>query len=89
MYVPHLFPQLDLPDIIGLHVPAPLMIQYNDGDELFTSEGQHDADRKIREIYDKSDFPDNYQGRFHAGGHKFDVSMQNEVFEWLEQNLTP
>ena len=85
MYVPQLFQFLDLPDIISLRAPSPLMVQYNDEDELFTSEGQHEADQKIAAIYSKIGRPGSYTGRFYQGRHKFDAAMQEEVFQWLEK----
>jgi dienelactone hydrolase len=88
MYVPQFYSFLDLPDVIGLHAPAPLLVQYNEGDELFTHEGQHDADEKITKIYGKAGSPDNYLGRFFPGQHKFDVTMQDEAFKWLKKALT-
>jgi hypothetical protein len=87
MFVPHLYSHLDLPDVIGLRAPAPLMVQYNEEDELFTPEGQHEADRKITEIYHKARKPNDYVGRFHPGKHKFDIAMQSEAFDWLEKKL--
>ena len=87
MYVPHLFELLDLPDIISLHAPSPLMVQYNKEDELFTLEGQREADQKIGMIYSKMGRPESYTGRFYEGRHKFDAVMQEEVFQWLEECL--
>jgi len=87
LYVPHLFDFLDLPDVIALRAPSPLMVQYNEEDELFTAEGQHQADRKIAEIYSKMGYPQNYVGRFYPGAHRFDVAMQEEAFHWLEECL--
>jgi hypothetical protein len=87
MYVPNLFSSLDLPDIIALHAPAPLLVQYNREDELFTLEGQNQADRKLAEIYSKIGRPENYEGRFYPGAHKFNRAMQEEAFEWLEERL--
>jgi hypothetical protein len=87
MFVPHLYSYLDLPDLIGLHAPAPLMVQYNEADELFTREGQHEADRQITEIYRKAGNSNEYVGRFHPGQHKFDIAMQDEAFNWLEKKL--
>jgi dienelactone hydrolase len=84
-YVPHLMRFLDLPDVIALHAPFPLMVQYNEEDELFTAEGQHGADRKIAEIYRKTGSSANYVGRFYPGAHKFDAAMQREAFDWLEE----
>jgi len=85
MYVPHLSQFLDLPDLIALRAPTPVMVQYNEDDELFTSEGQRDADRKIAEIYTKMNSRNNYVGKFYPGLHKFNVAMQEEAFQWLEK----
>jgi dienelactone hydrolase len=87
LFVPHLCRFLDLPDVIALRAPAPVMVQYNEEDELFTAEGQHEADHKIAEIYARVGYPQNYVGRFYPGTHKFDVTMQDEAFQWLERNL--
>ena len=56
-------------------------------DELSTAEGQHEADRKIAEIYSKMEYPQNYVGKSYPGAHKFDVAMQDEAFHWLEECL--
>ena len=87
MYVPGLISFLDLPDVIALRTPSPLMVQFNEEDELFTYTGQHEADRKITEIYSKAGQPSNYLGRFYPGMHKFDVTMQEEAFDWLQGQL--
>jgi len=87
MYAPNLYSHLDLPDVISLHAPAPLMVQYNEEDELFTPEGQHQANRKIAEIYAKTGRPNEYVGRFYPGQHKFDALMQDQAFDWLEREL--
>ena len=60
------------------------MVQYNEEDELFTAEGQHEADLKINAIYTKMGRPQNYVGKFYPGVHKFDVTMQEEAFQWLK-----
>ncbi len=87
LYVPHLPRYLDLPDIITLHAPKPLMIQYNLEDQLYTLKGQREADRKIAEVYSKMGCPENYSGRFYKGPHKFDAEMQEDMFKWLQHNL--
>lgn len=87
MYAPQLYSYLDLPDVISLHAPSPLMVQFDSEDELFSLEGQRSADRKLAQIYSKIGYPDNYVGRFYSGSHKFDVVMQREAFAWLERWL--
>lgn len=87
MYVPGLFPKLDLPDVIALRAPSPLLVQYNEEDELFTIEGQKEANRKLAEIYTRIGSPQNYAGRLYPGPHKFNGAMQEEAFQWLEERL--
>jgi len=87
MYAPQLFRFLDLPDIIALHAPSPLMVLYNTEDELFTIEGQREADAKIAAIYSSQNGANQYVGKFYPGPHKFDGPMQEDVFNWLEGNI--
>jgi hypothetical protein len=64
------------------------MVQFDSQDELFSLDGQQEADRKIAQIYSKAGCSGNYVGKFYAGPHKFDVQMQNAAFDWVEQSLT-
>jgi dienelactone hydrolase len=87
-HVPHLSRFMDLPDVISLHGPGPLMVQYNREDQLWTLKGQELADAKLAAIYHKLQEPDRYAGRFYPGPHKFDVKMQNDAFAWLDRWLS-
>jgi dienelactone hydrolase len=87
MYVPQLPRLLDLPDVIALRAPSPLLVQYLEGDGLFSLDGQHSADRKIAEIYSKMGHPNNYTGRFYPGPHRFTAAMQDDAFDWLKASL--
>ena len=87
IYAPQLFRFLDLPDIISLHAPSPLMVQYNVEDEFFTLDGQREANQKLSDVYSRQGYHSNYLGKFYPGVHKFDAVMQGEVFNWLEEHL--
>ncbi len=87
MHLPGLTRYLDLPDLAALRVPAPLMVQYDIHDALFTIKGQKDADRKLKAIYKKSGYAGNYSGKFYPGPHKFDLRMQEDAFRWFEKWL--
>lgn len=84
-YVPGMIQILDLPDMISLHAPSPLMVQYNNQDGLFTLEAQHAADEKIMRIYSKMGKGRKYVGKFYEGCHKFDLKMQEDAFAWLKE----
>ena len=86
-YAPQLIRHLDLPDIISLHAPSPLMVQFDKEDELFTLEGQREADEKIAAVYAEQGNRGNYVGKFYPGPHKFDATMQEDAFNWLEEHL--
>jgi len=87
LYVPYLNRFLDMPDVIALRAPAPLMVQYDMEDQLYTIDGQKQADQKIAQIYSKMGYPDNYVGKFYPGPHKFDAEMQEDAFRWFEKWL--
>ena len=87
LYVPRLARYLDLPDLMALRAPLPLMVQYNEGDELYTLKGQRDAHVRIDAIYRKMDAANRYSGRFYPGPHKFDVEMQGDAFAWFDRWL--
>lgn len=83
-FVPGLVRLLDLPDVMSLHAPLPLLVQYNNHDRLFSLDGQKAANRKLADVYAKMGFCENYSGQFYDGRHKFDVEMQERAFGWLE-----
>jgi dienelactone hydrolase len=87
MYVPGLPRLLDMPDVIALRSPAPLMVQYLEGDGLFSIDGQRAAHQKISGIYSKMGHPGGYSGKFYPGPHRFDAGMQDDAFAWLKSVL--
>jgi dienelactone hydrolase len=87
LYLPHLARFLDLPDLIALMAPNALMVQYDTEDDLYTLDGQREADRRISMIYGKMGKSSDYSGRFYPGPHKFDVKMQDDAFMWFERWL--
>ena len=86
-HVPHLSRLMDLPDVVSLHGPGPLLVQYNREDQLWTRAGQEQADAKLTAIYSKLGAPDRYAGLFYPGPHKFDEKMQDDAFAWFDRLL--
>jgi len=86
-HVPHLPALMDLPDVASLHGPAPLMVQGDIDDELWTLAGQQQADEKLKRIYARMGAPECYRGLFYPGPHKFDLPMQKDAFDWFERWL--
>jgi dienelactone hydrolase len=73
----------DWPDLPGAGAPAPLLVQYLDGDAQFSKRGMKNADARIRAHYAAAGADDAYRAEFYAGPHRFDVEMQESAFDWL------
>ena len=87
VYVPLLPRDLDYPEILGLRVPLPTLVQNNIGDELFTLAEMERADVMLRKVFGKAGAGDRYRGSFFPGPHKFDRPMQAEAFDWFDRWL--
>lgn len=77
----------DWPDLAASRAPAPLLVQYDEEDDLFTSQGMHAAHEKLQSIYQAAGSPNTYTGQFYPGPHKFDITMQEAAFDWLNSYL--
>jgi predicted esterase len=75
----------DWPDLAACRAPAPLLVQYDTEDELFTLKGMKDAHARLTAHYAFK--PEAYSGQFYPGPHKFDLEMQEAAFDWLEEWL--
>ena len=77
----------DWPDLAACRAPAPLLVQYDLDDELFTPEGMRSADARIAAHYRNVGHPEQSTGEFYPGPHKFDLPMQAAAFAWLKRRL--
>jgi dienelactone hydrolase len=88
MFFPPGLPHVcDYPDLVASRAPSPLLVQYALDDHLFTLRGMEAADQRLSEAYTSAGMPKGYDGRFYPGGHRFDIKMQDEAFEWLAERL--
>ena len=79
--------ELDFAEIIGVRAPLPTLVLNNTEDPLFTLSEMKEADKILREVYNKAGAGDSYKCSFHPGLHKFDKNMQEEAFDWFDQWL--
>jgi len=87
VYVPLLPRDLDYPEILGLRVPLPTLVQNNNEDQLFTKPEMERACAILQAIYEKAGAADRYRCTFYPGPHKFDLEMQAEAFDWFDRWL--
>ncbi len=86
-YVPLLPRDLDFPEILALRAPAATMVLNCTEDALYTIPEMRRADRILRETFAKGGAAEMYRCNFYSGGHKFDLAMQKDAFEWFDRSL--
>ena len=86
-FTPNLPNFLDFPEILGLRVPLPTLVQNNNQDELYTHSEMVKADQILKEVYAKAGAADRYASQFYDGPHKFDSDMQQDAFGWFDKWL--
>jgi dienelactone hydrolase len=86
-FTPALHRSLDLPDVVALRVPKPLLVLQCSRDGLFPPAGMEESVRKIAAIYDKAGSPGRFRSRFYDVPHIFDQAMQDEAFAWFDRQL--
>jgi dienelactone hydrolase len=86
-FVPGLHRYLDLPDVVALRAPKPLLVEQCKQDGLFPLSGMEESVKKIAAIYEKAGARDRFTGRFYDVPHRFDVPMQDDAFAWFDARL--
>jgi dienelactone hydrolase len=86
-YAPLVPRYLDFPEILGLRVPLPTLVLNTRKDGLYTIGGMREAARILSAVYAKAGAGDRFRCSFYPGGHKFDLPMQAEAFEWFDEWL--
>jgi len=88
IYPPGLPQDLDYPEILGLRVPLPTLVQNCREDQLFSLPEVERAGQILSEVYRKAEAENRYQCTYYPGGHRFDREMQEEAFSWLDRWLS-
>lgn len=86
-YAPLMPNYLEFPEILGLRVPLPTLVQSNNQDELYSLPEMKTADQILKSVFEKANAGDRYQGLFYDGAHKFDAQMQKDAFAWFDKWL--
>lgn len=86
-YVPLLPNELDFPEILALRAPLPTMVLNDEEDFLFTLPEMKEADKIMKQIFEKAGAGDRYTCNFYPGPHKLDIRMQTDAFNWFDKWL--
>lgn len=87
VFVPGLYPDLDLPDVAALHAPGALLVQQCRQDNLYPLAGMEAAVEKLNRIYAKAGQPERFRGTFYDAPHCYQPVMQDETFDWFDRWL--
>ncbi len=86
-FLPTLHRYLDLPDVVSMMAPKPLLVQQCRQDGLYTLQGMKDSVDKIAAVYQKAGVGGQFSGRFYDGPHRFSRKMQDEAFAFFDKHL--
>ena len=85
--MPTLHRYLDWPDIVAMRAPKALLVLQCRRDGLFPPQGMQEAIDKIAAVYGKAGASGRFTGRFYDVPHQFNVQMQEDAFNWFDQQL--
>jgi dienelactone hydrolase len=88
-FIPGVHAHLDLPDVVALRAPKPLLVLQCRRDGLFPLAGMEESVAKLEAIYKKAGAPAAFRSRFFDERHIFNIAMQDEAFAWLDGVLKP
>jgi dienelactone hydrolase len=87
MVHPGLSYYLDYPDVASIACPKPMMFLCGSRDGLFPVETIRDAFDKMRKVWDSQKAGDKLVTKLYDSPHEYNLSMQADAFEWLDQVL--
>ena len=86
-FIPEVHRFLDLPDIVALRAPKPLLVLQCSKDGLFPLEGMEESVKKLAAIYRKAGAEGAFTSRFYDVPHRFGLKMQDDAFQWFDKHL--
>ncbi|MFO0906542.1 MAG: alpha/beta hydrolase family protein [Pirellulales bacterium] len=86
-FLPGLHRGLDFPDVASLAAPRSLFVQQCRQDRLFPLQGMRDSLERLATRYAQAGAAGKFRGAFYDEPHHWTTAMQDEAFEWLDQQL--
>ena len=86
-FPPMIHRYLDLPDVVSLMAPKPLLVQQCKQDGLYPLVGMQKSVQKIAAIYKKAGSEKQFDGRFYDTRHRFTRQMQTDAFAFFDRHL--
>lgn len=86
-FLPTIHQFLDLPDVVSMMAPKPLLVQQCRQDGLFPLDGMIESVEKIAAVYEKAGVSNQFSGKFYDTPHRFSIKMQEDAFQWFDRHL--
>lgn len=84
---PGLANYLDYPDIASIACPKPMLFYNGEQDKLFPAASVREAYARMRKVWDSQDAGNRLETKLWNVGHVFNIEMQEEAFQWLDQHF--
>ncbi len=88
-FPPTIHRYLDMPDVVSMMAPKPLLVQQCIHDGLFPLSGMKESVKKIASVYKKAGVQNKFTGKFYDNAHLFTRQMQDEAFKFFDTHLKP
>lgn len=85
--LPGVWNRIDIPDLIAMASPKAVMVVVGTEDTMVPMEGALEANRQMRAAYDWSGRPNRFRSYNPPKTHCYDLEIQDEAIQWLDQHL--
>ncbi|CAG7635477.1 alpha/beta hydrolase family protein [Paenibacillus allorhizosphaerae] len=83
-YIPGILEWAEMPDMIGLIAPRPLMIEAGENDRIFPLHGTRKAVSVLQKVYRTAGVPERFEADIFEGGHEIHGTVSYAWFDrWL------
>jgi dienelactone hydrolase len=86
-YVPGLLRWGDVPEVISLLAPRPLLLLGGKADPLFPAEGFEEACWRAKQTYLRLGAAEKFDSHLAPGGHAFTPAMRSRAYSWFDRWL--
>ena len=86
-YVPGILKWGDIPEVVSLIAPRPLLVLAGEEDPIFPVEGAKEVVSRARMLYRRLNAPEAVELFVSPGGHEFSDEMRHRAYHWFDRWL--
>ncbi|MEM7144668.1 MAG: alpha/beta hydrolase family protein [Verrucomicrobiota bacterium] len=85
--LPGIWNRMDIPDLIALAAPTPVMVVVGTKDTMVPTEGVIEANRQMQSAYTWAGHPNHFRAYNPPKIHCYDREIREEAIRWLDKHL--